>query len=720
MIMKIKILGWILTMFLLVAAIASAAIYSPLPINGKIVGSNVGGLQVLVTNIRTSKVQSFTTSSAGEFIIDAANFDDNGGTIIKYTIGDQFKIQIAACTGNPLCEDIRTWMGRADPVTGLLEIYTLFEIGDLLGPEPTPECIVDSDCVEGYECISEECFEKEPEPEPISEIKLNTNEDKSIASFEVNYCENINVVVKNNKLARLQDKEIKFDREDYDIHEEIILRDLEIKTSLYDSEYGTAPYIIVPEEGIECRYVFDKEILLNEIYYDDPLEIKLCGKDIRIIEASEDSIVIEAGVVEKNLKINEVVPFDGKDLKIVSIGYDDGTYVIVSYNGDTEQIFKGDIGEVGGIQVLAESIVNYEIGEKWEDFVDLKIAYDIEIEIKDGEDYNDEEEWRWIIKPEGKGGYIAITNQEDYKYLDDDYEKSPLTVKDKITFPGNFSVVKFKEITDPDTTELNFKVKDNYLYVRGDEEDSFIYDSTDHEILYVDSTGIYDKDKVLITTDRIRIGDSSVYLKLQGDEVIIGKLTIKLDMEDILYDGASYNGKDDAYMACGGMVFKDPDGGIDDKANFRVIVPDEVIEATITIGAEPEEEPDPSEPDTTEPDPVEPTDPEEEDEEEIEVIINPVPYVKPDVDPEIIPGPVEPEPDSNTVLLKILISLAIAVLGFFGWGAGFTGLANYYFNKGKELEKAGKKAEAKACYDRAAKMLRTALKRAQEGYYDKK
>ena len=82
--------------------------------------------------------------------------------------------------------------------------------------------------------------------------------------------------------------------------------------------------------------------------------------------------------------------------------------------------------------------------------------------------------------------------------------------------------------------------------------------------------------------------------------------------------------------------------------------------------------------------------------------------------------PVEPpiEPEETSVLLKILIGVAIAVLGMFGWGKGFTGLANYYFNKGKELEKQGKTKEAKKNYDRAAKMLKTALQRVKEGKYE--
>ena len=66
-----------------------------------------------------------------------------------------------------------------------------------------------------------------------------------------------------------------------------------------------------------------------------------------------------------------------------------------------------------------------------------------------------------------------------------------------------------------------------------------------------------------------------------------------------------------------------------------------------------------------------------------------------------------------------MITLAITILTLFGWGKGFVGLANYWFNKGKDYEKAGNKVEAKKCYDRAAKMLKTALKRVEEGKYVK-
>jgi len=78
-----------------------------------------------------------------------------------------------------------------------------------------------------------------------------------------------------------------------------------------------------------------------------------------------------------------------------------------------------------------------------------------------------------------------------------------------------------------------------------------------------------------------------------------------------------------------------------------------------------------------------------------------------------------PEEEEISDLWKGLIALAIIILAAFGWGKGFTALASYYFNKGKELEKQGKKAEAKKYYERSSKMLVTAFKKAKEGKYKK-
>lgn len=76
-----------------------------------------------------------------------------------------------------------------------------------------------------------------------------------------------------------------------------------------------------------------------------------------------------------------------------------------------------------------------------------------------------------------------------------------------------------------------------------------------------------------------------------------------------------------------------------------------------------------------------------------------------------------PECPDTSFLFSILLSLAGIVLGGFGWYSGYKGLINYYVNKGKEAEKAGDKKTAQEYYNRAAKMINTAVLKAKEGQY---
>ena len=149
-------------------------------------------------------------------------------------------------------------------------------------PLPEPECTVDSDCSTGKECVSEECVLI---PEPIVEDKVSSNTENTIASIESNFGDCIDVVITDNKLAKLFDGIIDFDTEDYDTHEEIKLKACS-KTSIDKSDYGLDPYVLIEEGAIEYRYVFDDILPLADIEDDKELEINFLGEDIDIITLS--------------------------------------------------------------------------------------------------------------------------------------------------------------------------------------------------------------------------------------------------------------------------------------------------------------------------------------------------------------------------------------------------------------------------------------------------
>ena len=267
--------------------------------------------------------------------------------------------------------------------------------------------------------------------------------------------------------------------------------------------------------------------------------------------------------------------------------------------------------------------------------------------------------------------------------------------------------VTFKEVSEFDMIDLTFKVKDGQLLVKGS-DDAFVSGSEEYDKIYVDSTGIYDDDEVLIATDKVRIGDSDTYLELGS--IKIGKLEIKLDMSDILYDGISFAGAEENFLDYLGIIFKDPENAVEDQSGFEVSVPEERPEVTITFSAgiqvvvpEPPVVTPPVEPEPIEPEPVEPTEP---------LVVVPPPVVEPD-EPDVPPvvPPVTPDDDTDKwgdKLFEQLLTLVGILLTALGvqWKRGILGIVRYHW-------KAGRKAQA-------MKTLFTLAKRAKEDYYKKK
>ncbi len=88
---------------------------------------------------------------------------------------------------------------------------------------------------------------------------------------------------------------------------------------------------------------------------------------------------------------------------------------------------------------------------------------------------------------------------------------------------------------------------------------------------------------------------------------------------------------------------------------------------------------------------------------------------------ECPPKPEEPKDRILEIVLGILsalLAIAFSVLAKFKWGKGFVGLANYYKRLGDEARKRKDYAAAKKYYERAAKMVSTAVTKAKDGSYE--
>lgn len=140
--MKLSHRIWILALFLsLLASFASAqALYFPLPLNGKVVNENADNQLIEVKNVRSGAVQLTYTSSEGEFLVDAANFDIEP----RYLYQDSFKITLMPCASDSKCVKTFTWTGQSSS-------FFQFNVEDvsLISPEDTPEYWVNALIVAG-------------------------------------------------------------------------------------------------------------------------------------------------------------------------------------------------------------------------------------------------------------------------------------------------------------------------------------------------------------------------------------------------------------------------------------------------------------------------------------------------------------------------------------------------------------------------------------------
>ena len=528
--MKTKnILGIFVSLLMLVSPLTMGQVM-PHPVYGTITNNlePVRNVQVNYVNANTGKTSTATTSSNGFYQFELGNFDTG------FRDGDSLIVTVDFCKTNSKCSNTAVLSGGGNQID--IELAGVEDI-----PDNTPDTSVSS------------------------------NDEETTASVDAYYYQDISLVIGNTKLAKLLDTEIEFDDEDYDVKEEVSIKGV-VQTSLSDEDFGLNPYLVIGRGDIKYSYIFDDAIPLGDITEDEPLKITLFGENVEIIKASSTEITLLRGEVLTDMKEGETKEVNGMTLTVTTIG--EG-YIRVNYNGESATVDEEDTVEVGGLEVYLKGAYPDDTAE---DLCDIRVGEDIEEVIEDNDDFDDDEIWNYEIDLPNS---ISLVNQEDYDDLDDD-DFDPLAEGEVLVLPNDINI-KFSEVTKPKMTDLRVEVDNGYLRLYGADE-SFNYGTDDFDEVLLKAGGIYDEDEVLISTDKIQIGDSDIDLVLGS--ALIKKLKIELDMSDILYDGVSFASKDGDYLDMYGIIFKDPENAIDDKDGFEISIPEERPEVTIIIGDE--------------------------------------------------------------------------------------------------------------------------------------
>jgi len=411
-------------------------------------------------------------------------------------------------------------------------------------------------------------------------------------------------------LAFLQDQDIEFDGNDYDIHENIIFSgDLKVRTSVYDEDFDENVYLTLESaNAIEYRYVFDDVLNVSDVTDDDTLEISLLGQDIEIVDIDATSFTIiegESDIMEQGQ--TKVFTIDEKEVtvEVSYIGSDSVKFVI---NGDaTDTLEDGEIGSADDYEVWVDEILDEEAGEVDADKVEFRIAEDVETTFDAGDEVVlDDERWEYDISVTTDTlNYISVIYVEDSDSFNDEYQ--PITLEESYALPSDFATVSFG-LTDVDYFTYNFEFTEHnnvpVMRIDSSDEEGIVIGTEEVDKVYFNGTSVeyedsngddqtvdlsdvhllndetdvvmsYDGQNFTIDTDIVLITDGTLSFLGAGDDT-------DAVSADIKYLTVGYGTQDEALVTSKGFIIESPeDNG--DSDEFILQIPSETVEGTIKV-----------------------------------------------------------------------------------------------------------------------------------------
>ncbi len=373
----------------------------------------------------------------------------------------------------------------------------------------------------------------------------------------------IRTPIKNNKLNGLFKGSVSWDdgdgEDDYDVHEEIVIDNVKVVTSLADEDFEELALTTV-KGGLSYRLVLDDYLNISKLNDADAdaesLYLTILGNEYELVGATGDSITVTTSS-EMAMGVGQVYTLsNGKEVKVVSI-FSNSVEVLVD---GTAKIIS-NTAKINGVRVKVESI-GYNSNNPESSRVVLKIGEKLDETYSDGDAFinedEDKPEWVWSIKNFGNvDGFIGVKyNQRAYR-AKDEYTKY---IGEGYVFPNNYAAVTLDGITDESYSELEIYFSEKDLYTDGDEsviDDAkvLIIESEDEDALSVGdfetskiaihandthmSIYAYDSEGDFTPKSKFRLADSknisNTTLRLASIELGETDLEFKIDLESEVY-----------------------------------------------------------------------------------------------------------------------------------------------------------------------------------------
>lgn len=428
--------------------------------------------------------------------------------------------------------------------------------------------------------------------------------------------ETVEFVLDDNDLEQLRSGEVRFDGDEYDYEEEIFsTSDLILASNGlgYDEEFGDAPRLITVDEGaIGYRVVFEDAIPVDEVSFDETLEVPFLGGMLEIVAIDGNEIDFLVGT-SLDLVTGEVVETNGVELEL--LGVSENEKIQLRVDDTIELLDVDDVEMFGDVEVrVVETFYNTQ-GAQFARVVVGSL-------VDETQDNNDE----YILDENFMFSYVINNANEleeiklvfDVKSDEVDDVIPAVVVGDAIVFPNGFFSVTFEEVTDVSYFEYVFSLDDkdaeddlvadeNVLVVEGETE-SIVVDGEEVDEVYFTANGdIYfynDDDEFTLAQDSYVVFENDDYEaevsygnnELQVLEESNGLLSFAFDVTnlrlgmteedaegaDVTYEGANYGTSEYDVLTADGLVILDVEQNADDD-EVVLAVPSDVLEGTVVV-----------------------------------------------------------------------------------------------------------------------------------------
>ena len=363
----------------------------------------------------------------------------------------------------------------------------------------------------------------------------------------------------------LFDGTIDFNSDSYDADETFFMTNLVIKAN--ENDFEGKDYLTFPADSLVYKIAFEPSLDITQIGVDDEtLTFNFLGKDVEVLEWVSNSVTFVSGK-DYLLTEGQNITVEGKNVQLV---YVSESYAYVSVDGVGSKVNEGTTKSINGLEVRASDVL---YRSKAESSAELKIAKDVETTINDGDEYELNSPWVWVIDDTTKT--IGLKLNEGYLDLDDDF--SPLAPKDEVCLPDKYVCVKYNGLSETNGEQYTFDMNEGYVVIRGDLATS----TEDLSRVYVNSIIglIYKKvgSSYTLITGSIKLGNTDSLLTVVGGNIVVEDFEVDLTLTTTNIPTEDFN-----QMTDYGILVENTETALDDNS-FTITVPEEKVSGSITI-----------------------------------------------------------------------------------------------------------------------------------------